>query len=134
MKNIIARYAWLIAIIIGMGLCIYSIKVIPNKIKEERTYIETTAIVVDYEECTFDDDTTGKRYIAEYKVDRNKYRITSSSCGTITKSLNSEVKVKYDPNNPGKAVFINDMGSYIIPLVGVIFIICGIILKRKQQR
>ena len=132
MKEIINKYIWLIVIIIGLGLCIYSIKVIPGKIKEEKTYIETTAIVVDHEMCTFDDGSMGESYIAEYQVDRSKYRITSNSCATISKPLNSEVKIKYDPSNPEKAVFSNDIGNYIIPLIGIIFVICGIALKLKK--
>lgn len=126
------KYLWLIPIIVGLGICIYSALVIPGKIEKEKTYVETTAVVVDYEMCTFDDGTTGNSYIAEYQVDRDKYRIKSSSCATINKSIGSEVKVKYNPKDPSIAVFTNDISNYIIPLIGVIFVICGVVIKRKQ--
>ncbi len=132
MKNKFSKYFWLIPIISGLIICIYSVKVIPNKIKEEKTYIETTAIVVDYETCEFDDGNTGESYVVEYKIDRDSFRLTSNSCATIPKKLGKEVKIKYDPNDPSKAIFANDIGNYLIPVAGVIFLICGVILKRKN--
>lgn len=131
MSNKLAGYAWLIAIVLGVFICIYSIMVIPNKIKKEKTYIETTATVIDNEICTFDDGTNGTRYVAEYQVDRNKYTIVSNTCSSISTQLGKKVTVKYDPEDPSIAVFKNDIGNYAIPIIGIIFIICGIALKQK---
>ena len=123
----------ILTIIIGLVVLIFSINDIKKNNEKQKTYIETTATVVGYEECELDDNDIGQRFIAEYQIDRNKYQIVSNTCGTVTKGLNKKVSIKYNPNNPSDAIFANDKSVYIAAAVGVIFIICGFVVVLKKD-
>ena len=123
----------IIIIIMGLAVLIFSINDVKKNNVKEKTYIETTATVVGYEDCELDDNDIGQRFIAEYQIDRNKYQIVSNTCGTVTKGLNKKVAIKYNPNNPGDAIFANDKSSYIGAAVGVLFIICGFVVALKKD-
>ena len=122
----------IIVIIFGIIIMVWSVgnfKVNDNK---QKTYIETTATIVDYEECEMD-DTMGTRFIAEYKVDRSTYQIKENGCSNVPIKTKKTVKIKYNPSNPEDAVFANDISHYLLPAVGAIFAACGIILIRKKS-
>lgn len=123
----------IIVLIIGIALSIYSVSYYDKEQKKQKTYIETTATVVGYEECELDEGDTGSRYIAEYKIDRDTYQIKANSCTNMPKGIGKEVKIKYNPNNPSDAVFTNDITRYLLPVIGVIFVIAGIIVFKKEN-
>ena len=130
MKN---KLFGVIALIIGIGICIYSVSNFKNTEFKKKNYVETTAYVVDFEQCELDDNEYGTRYIAEYVVGNKKYRISENGCSSVSVKINSDVKVKYNPDNPNEAIFANDISHYIIPAVGIVFAICGIILIVKRN-
>ena len=119
-------------IIIGIFLCIYSVNIIKENNEKQKNYVTTTAKVVGYEECQLD-DSIGQRYIAEYKIDRNTYQIKANSCTNMPKGLNKKVSIKYNPDNPSDAVFAGDITPYIIPIVGIAFIVFGIIFLLRKD-
>ena len=129
MKNKIIGF---IIVIFGIGICYFSIGNFKTNSEKQKTYTETIAKVVGYEECDLD-DTTGQRFIAEYKIDRDTYQIKENACSNMPKSLGTEVKIKYNPNNPSDAVFSNDISYYLILPAGIIFIICGFVLAFKKN-
>lgn len=130
MKNKILAIALLI---IGVGICFFGIKNFKSEQVKHDTYIETTATVVGYEDCELDEGDIGNRYIAEYKIDRDTYQIKSNTCSNVTKGINSKVKIKYNPNNPSDAVFANDISRYILVPIGLVFIVCAVIVFRKED-
>lgn len=130
MKNKILAIALLI---IGVGICFFGVKNFKSEQAKHDTYIETTAIVVGYEDCELDEGDIGSRYIAEYKIDRDTYQIKSNTCSNVTKGINSKVKIKYNPNNPSDAVFANDISRYILFPIGLVFVICAVIVFRKED-
>lgn len=129
MKN---KVIGIIVIILGIGICILSVGNFKTNNGKQKTYTETTAKVVGYEECDLD-DTTGQRFIAEYKIDRDTYKIKGNVCSNMPKSLGTEVKIKYNPNNPSDAIFANDISHYFVLPIGIIFIICGFVLILKKN-
>ena len=122
----------IITIIFGVAICYFSIGNFKTNTEKQKTYIETTAIVVGYEDCDLD-DSIGQRYIAEYKIDRDTYQIKENGCSNSPIRLKSEVKIKYNPNDPSDAVFANDISHYFVLPIGIIFIICGIVLIFKKD-
>ena len=114
-----------VTVLIGIGLSIFSIINIRAYNEKNKTYIEATATVVDYE---YDRDEEGRELatiIVEYKVDRNTYKLKDKSSTTNPQALGSKVKIKYNPSNPSDAIFSND-NTYIITLVvGIIFALVG---------
>ena len=120
----------IIIIIIGIGVGIFSVGNIKSNNEKQAKYIETTATIVRYEECEMD-ETTGTHFVAEYKVDRNTYEITEKACSNLPGKNKKTVKIKYNPDNPADAVFSNEIGHYIVPIVAAIFIACGIFMFKK---
>ena len=127
----VRKYIWLFPLLLGLYICAYSVIAVPNKIKEEKTYIETTATVTGHYRCLLDDGTYGENYVAEYEVDGNKYEIRDENCVDFAKAIDEKVKIKYNPNNPSVAIFANDYSNYFIPFIGIIFVLSGIYIKKK---
>ena len=126
------KIAGIIALIIGIIIVIFSVGYYKSNKNKQNTYIETTAIIVGYEDCQMDED-IGTRFIAEYKIDRETYQIKENGCSNAPIKTKKTVKIKYDPNNPSDAVFANDISHYIMPLAGIIFMFCGIVLLIKRN-
>ena len=121
-----------VALFIGIGILLLGINYFKDTIVKQNTYTETTAYIVDYEGCELENG-SGIRYIAEYEVDKRKYRVAENGCSNIPKNNKKEVKVKYNPENPEDAVFSGDISHYLIPAISIVFIIGGItmICRRK---
>ena len=129
MKN---KIIGIIVLFLGIGVCVFSVSNFKNTKFKKENYVETTAYVVDYEQCELDDG-YGTRFIAEYEVDKRKYRITENGCSNAPIKTKSEVKIKYNPDNPSEAIFANDISHYLLPAVGIVFVICGIIVIVKKD-
>lgn len=122
----------IIFILVGLGLSIFSFMNIKKYNEKDKTYIETTAKVVDYE---YDRDEEGRELaaiISEYKVERNTYRIKSSSFSSNPKAIGSIVKIKYNPNNPSEAIYSGDKSYYFVLGVGVLFTLVGLFVTFKE--
>ena len=120
-------------IVLGVVISIWSVGNFKSNAEKQKTYIETTATIVDYEECNLDEGEVGTRFIAEYRIDRNTYQIKENGCSNAPVKLKKTVKIKYNPENPEDAVFAGDISHYLMPIIGVIFTICGIVLIRKKN-
>ena len=94
----------LIFAVIGIGLLLFSVSIIKNYNQKNKTYTETTSVVVDY---AYDDEGL-EAIIVEYTVDGKSYRKQSNSYSNMPKSKGTQVKVKYNPNNPSDAIWVND--------------------------
>ena len=66
--------------------------------------------------------------IVEYIVDGRKYRKESDKFSTITKLIGDKVMIKYNPKNPSDSIWKNDSSNIIIPIVGGLFVIAGILV------
>lgn len=102
-------------------------------IDKNKTYTETISKVVAY-----DHNNEGlASIVAEYTVEGRKYRLTSNNYSRNPKSKGTEVLVKYNPKNPEDAIWSNDISVFLIPLLGLLFVIGGIITlfaKRKPHQ
>ena len=125
------KLAGIIALIVGIGILAFGIKNFGTAKFKQDNYIGTTAYVVSYEECELD-DSTGYRYVAEYEVERSKYKISGNSCSSWMPKRKT-VQVKYNPEDPSDAVIAGDTSHYFILSIGVLFIGCGIIMLCKKD-
>ena len=66
--------------------------------------------------------------IVEYEVDGRKYRKESNDYSTVYRSIGDQVLIQYNPNNPSDAIWKNDNGNIIVPIVAGLFVIAGIIV------
>jgi len=114
----------LIFAIVGIGLLIFSVSTITSYNEKNKTYTETTSVVVDY---AYDDEGL-EAIIVEYTVDGKAYRKQSNSYSNMPKSKGTQVKVKYNPSDPSDAIWVNDSTNIVLPLAGGLFALVGIII------
>ena len=119
----------LIAFVAGIGLLIYSFYTIRDYNEKNKKYIETESYVVDYYEK---DD--AKYPIVEYNVDGKTYRNTSHVGSSFPKKIGSKVMIKYNPNNPEQIIWEKDSTNIIVPIFGIVFIICGVLLIIRAKK
>ncbi|MCM1371075.1 MAG: DUF3592 domain-containing protein [Clostridium sp.] len=122
--------------IIGIALILTPIiiKNLNNQIT--RDFIETNAVVVGY-----DSDNEGlKAIVVEYKVNRETYRKISNMYSNIPKPKGTQLKIKYNPNDPSDAVLPSEsIIIIIIPIIiGSIFVLVGTVviissIKKKKR-
>lgn len=126
------KLAGLIALIVGIGVLAFGINYFKEYQLKQKNYIETTAYVIGYEECELDDG-TGTRYVAEYEVDRRKYKISGNTCSSWVPKKRKTVRVKYNPASPSDAVIAGDKSHYYMLSIGIVFIVCGIVMLCKKD-
>ncbi len=113
----------LIFAVVGIWILLVSISSIKSYYQKNKTYTEITSVVVDYA----NNDEGLKAIIVEYIVDGKTYRQQSTLYSSMPKSIGTQVKVKYNPNNPSEAIWVNDSTNIVLPLVGGLFALIGII-------
>ena len=114
----------LIFAIVGIALLCFAVSSIKSYNKKNETFVETTSKVVDYR---YDDDGL-QAIVVEYVVDGRTYQKVSNSYSNMPKSIGTEVSVKYNPDNPQDAIWTSDSSNIILPIVGFIFTLVGIIV------
>ncbi len=114
----------LIFAIIGIALLCFSVLLIKTYNEKNETFIETTSKVVDYK---YNDEGL-QAIIVEYVVDGQTYYKISNSYSNIPKSIGTEVSIKYNPYNPQDIIWTMDSINIILPIVGVVFILIGVIV------
>ncbi len=117
-----------LALLIGIGLLVYSYFTIKSYNEKNKTFVETESTVVDYQYDTNEEGQELRAIIVEYIVDGRTYKKESTSFSTITESIGDKVMIKYDPRNPSDAIWKNDSSNIFIPIVGGVFVIGGILI------
>ena len=108
---------------VGIGMSIFAINTIKKYNEKNKTYIEVTAIGVDYD---YDDDNAAS-LIVEYTVNGVKYRKASNLYTKPAKPLGKEVKIKYNPKNPNDIIWKNDSTNIVLPIAAGIFVLIGVV-------
>lgn len=114
----------LIFLFAGISLLIYSIFTINTYNEKNATFVETTATVVDY---NYDSEGL-KAIVVEYTVNGETYKKASTTYSNNSKSIGTEVSIKYNPNNPKDAIWTIDSTNIIMPIFSIAFIFFGSII------
>ena len=85
------------------------------------SFIQTTGIVVDYQETWSDESGYLYSEIVEFNVNGITYVCTSKSSSNYPKIIGSSMEVKYNPLNPKDAVAGSTSDSIVV------YIICGVV-------
>lgn len=108
----------------GIALLYFSFSSIKTYNEKNATFVETISRVVDYK---YDDEGL-QAIVVEYVVDGQTYQKVSNSYSNMPKSIGTEVSIKYNPNNPQDAIWTSDSTNIILPIIGVVFTLAGIIV------
>lgn len=114
----------LIFAIVGIALLCFAVSSIKTYNEKNETFVETTSRVVDYK---YNDEGL-QAIVVEYVVDGQTYQKVSNSYSNMSKSIGTEVSIKYNPNNPQDAIWTLDSTNIILPIVGVVFTLVGVIV------
>lgn len=114
----------LIFLFAGIEVLLLSVSTIKSYNEKNETYKEVTSVVVDYD---YNDDDL-EAIIVEYVVDGQTYRKKSNTYSSVHKMKGTEVKLKYDPNNPSEAIWVNDSTNIVMPLFGGAFSLAGVFI------
>ena len=108
-------------VLFGLIFAVSSIKTYNEK---NETFVETTSRVVDYK---YNDERL-QAIVVEYVVDGQTYQKVSNSYSNMPKSIGTEVSIRYNPNNPQDAIWTSDSTNIVLPIIGVVFILAGVIV------
>ena len=114
----------LIFAIVGIALLCFAVSSIKTYNEKNETFVETTSRVVDYK---YNDERL-QAIVVEYVVDGQTYQKVSNSYSNMPKSIGTEVSIRYNPNNPQDAIWTSDSTNIVLPIIGVVFILAGIIV------
>lgn len=114
----------LLFVLVGVIFSFLAITTIKTYNEKNKTFIETTSKVVDY---NYNDEGL-QAIVVEYVVDGQTYEKASNAYSNMPKSIGTEVSIKYNPNNPKDAIWVSDSNNIILPAVGVGFTLIGIIM------
>lgn len=114
----------LIFAIVGIALLCFAVSSIKTYNEKNETFVETTSRVVDYK---YNDERL-QAIVVEYVVDGQTYQKVSNSYSNMPKSIGTEVSIRYNPNNPQEAIWTSDSTNIVLPIVGVVFILAGVIV------
>lgn len=109
---------------VGIALLCFAVSTIKSYNEKNETFIETSSKVIDYK---YNDDGL-KAIVVEYVVDGQTYQKISNSYSNMPKGIGTEVSVKYNPNNPKDAIWTSDSTNAILPIVGILFTLVGVIV------
>lgn len=101
----------LVFTVIGAGLLFLAFIVNNDYKQKNEKFVQIVGYVVDYD---YDDDL--KASIVQYVVDGKTYRKTSGLYSSTSQSKGTSVKLKYNPENPHEAIWVNDK-AYIVMIV-----------------
>ncbi len=119
--------------LIGIGLLIFGFYSIKTHAEKSERYLPVSSIVVDYD---YNSDGL-QAIIVEYYVDGQMYTKKSNTYSNMPSPIGSEVPLKYNPDDPRDAIWVNDSTNVILPIMGGIFTLVGFaatIAGFKQKR
>lgn len=114
----------LIFAIVGIALLCFAVSSIKTYNEKNETFVETTSRVVDYK---YNDERL-QAIVVEYVVDGQTYQKVSNSYSNMPKSIGTKVSIRYNPNNPQDAIWTSDSTNIVLPIIGVVFILAGVIV------
>lgn len=122
---------WLLIGIAFLGIGLFSIISEHNQAKG---YEETTGILIDYDNCTYEDGDELCEAIYEYQVNGVTYTV-SPNLLSDPDSFAERNTVYYNPNNPSESIMYSSWNIItIIGLIIIIVIIVTSILKKKKMK
>lgn len=113
-----------VCLLVGILLMAFGVKNAYELNKTTENYAVTQGQLVDYEvreSGTATDRSYSYYYIYSYTVDGREYIVTADYGTGSSPKIGSEKGIKYDPQNPEKAVVSGINGSTVMIFVGVIF-------------
>ena len=124
----------LIFLAVGIGVLFMGFSQKEVYDEKNASYIETTAYVVDY---NYNDDGL-QAIVVEYEVDGETYTKASNTYSSMAKTLGTAVQIKYNPDLPKDAIWVNDSNNIVMPIFGGVFSLSGLFImvqgfKRKKQ-
>ena len=113
-----------VIILIGLNMLYLGI----SDLIKNNNYVETIGYFVDYEIYKSDESTTTYKLIYSYIVNEKKYTVTTDYGTDVIPKEGSSRTIKYDPDNPSKAIILGSNSVVALLLSGFIATIVPLII------
>lgn len=124
----------IVILIIGLIIGVIFVVMLVNYINKRKVYVETTAIVVDYDERFDSEGFYLYAPIYEYLVDGITYTKKDSTYSSNPPAINSEVKIRYNKDDPGDIILEKDNGLIVVGICAFGFVVAGIVFTISGKR
>ena len=129
-KIMVSCFLVVSVLLIGIVSLFFGIKGTYDTNEKTKNYILTNGYYKDYE--IYDSDEVGGsnityRLIYVYTVDGEEYSLKTDYGSGIIPDVNSERKIKYDPDNPSEALFVGINKDSILIYFGTFFVLGGMV-------
>lgn len=123
-KMVTFRIIIILIFIIGLAITSSSTIVIFNNYRKSKKFTPITATVVDY-----DKKENGLRaIIIEYNLNEKYYQLTSKHYTSKPEKRDSEIKIKYNPENPSEIIWIDNNHNHKYLTSGLILLSGSILM------
>lgn len=137
-KMVTFRIIIVLMFIVGLAITSATAMVIFNNYRKFKIFTPITAKVVDYNKK----DNGLKSIIIEYNINEKYYKITSKHYSKKPEKIDSEIRIKYNPEDPSQIIWIDNnhnkkyLASGIILVSGsaLIFLVLTLLDKKKAKK
>lgn len=123
-KNVVPLWLYIfLGVFIFLGLCLLYFG-ISGQTKLNRAaagYRQTVGYLSDYYPSISDDGSATYYLVYSYNVGGRDYTAVTDYSTSIVPRQGSRVKIRFDPEDPGKRIIQGTNGNYIMMFVGVMF-------------
>ncbi len=123
---IVSFFLVIVAFLAGISMLFFGIRDTYNLNKETKKYITTTGYFYHYDIYKSDKHGTTYKLTYIYVVDDQEYSITTDYGTNYIPNENSIREVKYNPDNPEKAVLIGTNNKNILIFIGAFFVLLSL--------
>lgn len=120
-KAIAAGTLVAVVLLSGIVMIFFGVRNTLRFTEKTRNYVSTQGEYAGKEIYSTDEDGTTYRLVYTYTVDGNQYTVLSNSGTQIIPKLGTEKEVRYDPQNPEKAVIAGDGVHTVLLFMGSLF-------------
>lgn len=123
-KMVTFRIIIVLLFIVGLAVTSSSLIVIFNNYKKAKIFTPINAVVVDHDKK----DNGLKSIIVEYNLEEKYYRITSKHYSRKPEKIDTEIKIKYNPENPSEIIWVDNNHNNKYFISGLILLAGSIVM------
>lgn len=123
-KMVTFRIIIILLFIVGLAVTSSSLIVIFNNYQKSKIFTPINAVVVDHDKK----DNGLKSIVVEYNLEEKYYRITSKHYSRKPEKIDTEIRIKYNPENPSEIIWIDNNHNNKYFISGLILLVGSIIM------
>jgi hypothetical protein len=111
----------LIFVLIGITLLFFGVKSTYNRMEKTKNYVSVEGTFIGSSIYSSDDDGTTYTLTYSYRVNGNKYEISTNYGTGSVPDIGTKKNIKYNPDNPSEAIITGFGSNGLLLLLGFMF-------------